>query len=334
MKTVLKYVKAYALSVASPVLLMALLLLISPETRSFRAVWNVILQSLAPAVLGWGVLFNMKIGNWDFSVGARVVLTSILAGNLSLMIAQSLNLGVAGFVPILILLCLVIGVALGIVVGVAYYFLQIPTLIVSIGLMLIMESITRIVFGGAGVHLAVEYQALGKFPVNVILFVLIFVLASVLYYKRKVGYSVRAVGSNPVVAKTNGIDPKFTKAMALALSGIFAGLYSLMSLSATGVTSAVQGTMGSAAAVFDAMMCVLIGMSIAGKGNIMFGVFAGAIVAQILKMGMMAIGLPTTFNKVVIGLFVVIFMVASSRSDLFAKLGSKLKRNKTEEASA
>ena len=324
MNKILKYVKAYALAVAAPVVLMLVLLLISPETRSWKAVWNVILQSLASAVLGWGVLFNMKIGNWDFSIGARVVLTSILAGNLAMAITQSLNLGVAGFVPMLIILCLVIGTALGVIVGAAYYFLQIPTLIVSIGLMLIMESITRIIYGGAGIHIGVDYMVLGNFPVNIILFVAIFILASILYYKRKVGYSVRAVGSNP----------KYMKAMALALSGIFAGLYSLMSLSATGVQSAVQGTMGSAAAVFDAMMCVLIGMSIAGKGNIMFGVFAGAIVTQLLKMGMMAIGLPTTFNKVVIGVFVVIFMVGSSRSDLFQKLGAKLRRKKTEEIEA
>lgn len=330
MKTVLKYVKAYALAILSPVALMLVLLLVSPETRSWAAVWNVIRQSLAPAVLGMGVLFNMKIGNWDFSIGARVVLTTILAGNFAMQITTALGLGVAGFVPVLIILSVLIGIVLGVIVGAAYYFLQIPTLIVSIGLMLIMESFTRILFNGAGTHISPGYMVLGKTPWDLILFAVAFVFASILYYKRKIGYSVRAVGSNPVVAKTNGINPKFLKAEALAVSGIFAGLYSLMSLSATGVQSAVQGTMGSAAAVFDAMMCVLIGMSIAGKGNIMFGVFAGAVVAQILKMGMMAIGLPTTFNKVVIGVFVVIFMVGSSRSDLFRKLGAKLHRKKSE----
>lgn len=330
MKTVLKYVKAYALAILSPVALMLVLLLVSPETRSWAAVWNVIRQSLAPAVLGMGVLFNMKIGNWDFSIGARVVLTTILAGNFAMQITTALDLGVAGFVPVLIILSLLIGIVLSVIVGAAYYFLQIPTLIVSIGLMLIMESFTRILFNGAGTHISPAYMVLGKTPWDLILFAVAFVFASILYYKRKIGYSVRAVGSNPVVAKTNGINPKFLKAEALAVSGIFAGLYSLMSLSATGVQSAVQGTMGSAAAVFDAMMCVLIGMSIAGKGNIMFGLFAGAVVAQILKMGMMAIGLPTTFNKVVIGVFVVIFMVGSSRSDLFRKLGAKLRRKKSE----
>lgn len=45
-----------------------------------------------------------------------------------------------------------------------------------------------------------------------------------------------------------------------------------------------------------------------------------------MKMGMMAIGLPTTFNKVVIGVFVVLFMVGSSRSDLLKKLFPKEKQ--------
>lgn len=320
MKKVAKYIKDYALAVAAPAVLMLLLVLISPETRSWKAIGNVILQSLAPAVLGWGVLLNMQVGNWDFSVGARIVLTSIISGNVALALTESMGLGAVGFVIVLFVLCVAVGTLLGAVVGAAYYFVQIPTMIITIGLMLIMESITRIIYGGAGIHIGVSYMLLGSFPVNVILFLVIFAFASVLYYKRKLGYSIRAVGSNPTVAKTNGIDPKYTKALALAFSGIFAGLYSLMSLSSTGVQAAVQGTMGSASSVFDAMMCVLIGMSIAGRGNIMFGIFAGAVVAQVLKMGMMAIGLPTTFNKVVIGVFVVLFMVSSSRNDLLKKI--------------
>lgn len=325
MKKVTKYIKDYALAVAAPAILMLLLVLVSPETRSWKAIGNVLLQSLAPAVLGWGVLLNMQVGNWDFSVGARIVLTTILAGNLAMALTQSMGLSAVGFVILLALLCITIGALLGVIVGAAYYFIQIPTLIVTIGLMLIMESITRIIYGGAGIHIGVSYMLLGNFPANVILFLVIFVFASMMYYKRKLGYSIRAVGSNPNVAKTNGINPKYTKALALAVSGVFAGLYSLMSLSSTGVQAAVQGTMGSAVSVFDAMMCVLIGMSIAGKGNIMFGIFSGAVVAQVLKMGMMAVGLPTTFNKVVIGVFVVLFMVGSSRSDLLQKLFPKKK---------
>lgn len=160
------------------------------------------------------------------------------------------------------------------------------------------------------------------------MFVLCFAFAYWLYYKRRLGYNVRAVGSNATVAQTNGINAEKTKAMALIVSGVFAGLYAILSLSTSGVISAVSGTMGSASTVFDAMMCVLIGMAIAGKGSVIFGVYVGAIITQILKMGMMAIGVPTTFNKVIIGIVVVLFMVASSRSDLIGKLKAKLFKKK------
>ena len=318
MKNVYKVVKNYAVSVAVPVLLIVLVLLISPETRSWAAIWSLLKQGFAPAILGWGVLFNMKAGNWDFSIGARIVLTTIIAGNL----AVDFNLGILGFT----VLCIVISFIFGIIVGGAYLLLNIPTLMVSIGCMLLFESITRIIYGGRGIHFNSSYMILGNIPYNIIVFVLCFALATVLYYRRKYGYNVRAVGSNPIVAQANGIDARKTKAMAMVLSGLFVGLHAVLNMSTTGVTAAVPGTMGSAAAVFDAMMCVMIGMSICGKGSMIFAIYAGAISAQIIKMGMMAIGVPTTFNKVIIGTFVVVFMIASSRSDLFEKLGGIFRR--------
>ncbi len=304
-KTVIT-IKNYALSVIVPLLMITLLLIVSPETRSIGAVASLLRQGFAPAVLGWGVLFNMKVGNWDFSIGARFVLATILAGNL----AMDLNLGVFGMVVLVIIISLLLGVTVGLV----YKFLRIPSLIASIGICLIFESITRIVYGGAGVHVTSQFMVLGKAPFDLITFAICFAVAVFFYYKRKLGYNVRAVGSNPTVAETNGINVINTKTLALIISGLFAGLYCILILNKSGVCSAVSGTLGSASTVFDAMMCVLIGMAICGKGNIVFSIYCGALITQILKMGMMAIGLPTTYNKVVIAVFVVIFMVSSSKT--------------------
>lgn len=309
-------VSGYAASVAVPAVMIVLLLLISPETRSIAAVLSLLQQAFAPAILGWGMLFIMQAGNWDFSIGARVSIAAIVAGN----VAMQYNLGIPGFAVV----ALVVSLVAGLVVGWAYRLLQVPTLIVSIGLMLIMESLTRIVYGGAGLHFTPEYMTLGKFPYNLLMFLGSFALAWLLYYKRRLGYCIRAVGSNPTVAQTNGISAVATKANSIIASGVFAGLFAILSTSSTGVSAAVPGTMGSVGMVFDAMMCVLIGMAIAGKGSMVWAIYAGAIATQILKMWMMAIGLPTTYNKVVIGLFVVLFMVSSSRSDLLQKIRTKL----------
>lgn len=326
MDKVKKTMKNYALSVIVPLLMILLLLTVSSETRSVKAIISLLRQGFAPAVLGWGVLFNMQVGNWDFSIGARFVLAAILAGNL----AMEYQLGVIGMT----VLAVVISLGLGMVVGYAYKLLQIPTLIVSIGLCLIFESLTRIIYHGTGVHVASEYMLFGKAPYDLLAFVVCFAIAAWLYYKRKLGYNVRAVGTNPVVAQTNGINAADTKTKALIVSGLFAGLYCVLSLSKSGVCAAVSGTLGSAATVFDAMMCVLIGMAICGKGNIIFALYSGALISQVLKMGMMAIGLPTTYNKVVIAAFVILFMVSSTRADLFASMKEKLFRRREKEQEA
>ena len=83
MQKVLSTIKNYAVSVIAPALMIVILLLVSPETRSMNSVISLLRQGFAPAVLGWGVLFNMKVGNWDFSIGARFVLACIVAGRLS-----------------------------------------------------------------------------------------------------------------------------------------------------------------------------------------------------------------------------------------------------------
>ena len=323
MQKVLSTIKNYAVSVIAPALMIVILLLVSPETRSMDAVVSLLRQGFAPAVLGWGVLFNMKVGNWDFSIGARFVLACIVAGRLSFGIE---NVALALIVYIVSVVAL--SLLLGVIVGVVYKFLRIPTLIASIGVCLIFESLTRILFNGAGVHIELKYQVLNTQPWDLIAFIVCFAIAAFIYYKRKIGYSVRAVGNNATVAETNGINAVNTKTVALIISGLFAGLYCVLSLSKSGVCSAVQGTLGSASTVFDAMMCVLIGMAICGKGNIIFSIYSGALITQILKMGMTAINLPTTFNKVVIAVFVILFMVCSSKADAIKKFFEKIFRRK------
>ena len=137
MKNILNFVKSYSIAVAVPVLLILVLLLVSPETRSWGAVASLLQQSFAPAILGWGVLLSMKVGNWDFSIGARYVLAAILAGNL----AMQYSLGLIGF----IVLAMAISIALGFIVAYTYRLLGIPTLIASIGLILIFVSFSPII---------------------------------------------------------------------------------------------------------------------------------------------------------------------------------------------
>ena len=281
-----------------PIVGFAALCLIFPGVIGMKNVTSLLKQAVAPAILGWGVLFNIKVGNWDFSVGSVVLLSSILGGN----IAVRLNMGLPG----IILMCLLVAVLSGALVGLVYYQLKIPTIITSIGMLLIYESISCLIFDGKGVYLPSSWSLLGQGEILVITLVAA-VLAYVLYYRTKIGYNVRSVGNNMNIAAANGLNVYRVKCIAIAMAGIFAGLYAAVSLGSSGVQKIVS-SMGTMGTCFDAMMCVFVGMSITRRGNLIAGIYCGSLVMQLVKLALMAVSIPSEYNSIFIAIFVLIFM--------------------------
>ena len=297
MKVIKNLISKYALMFAVPILLFVVLSIIFHGVIGTNNIPSLMQQAVAPAILGWGVLFNIKVGNWDFSVGSVVLLSAIIGGN----IAVRLNWGFAG----LLIFCLLVAVLAGVVVGLVYYFLKIPTIITSIGMLLIYESISSYAFEGQGIYLT-GWNLLGNTEI-VIIAIVAAATAYLIFYRSSIGYNVRAVGNNMNIAAQNGLNVYRVKAVAIAIAGLFAGLYAFISLGTSGVQKTVS-SMGTMGTCFDAMMCVFVGMSITRRGNLVAGIFCGSLVMQLVKLALMAIGIPSEYNSIFIAIFVLIFM--------------------------
>ena len=297
MKVIKNLISKYALMLAVPILLFVVLSIIFHGVIGTNNIPSLMQQAVAPAILGWGVLFNIKVGNWDFSVGSVVLLSAIIGGN----IAVRLNWGFAG----LLIFCLLVAVLAGVVVGLVYYFLKIPTIITSIGMLLIYESISSYAFEGQGIYLT-GWNLLGNTEI-VIIAIVAAATAYLIFYRSSIGYNVRAVGNNMNIAAQNGLNVYRVKAVAIAIAGLFAGLYAFISLGTPGVQKTVS-SMGAMGTCFDAMMCVFVGMSITRRGNLVAGIFCGSLVMQLVKLALMAIGIPSEYNSIFIAIFVLIFM--------------------------
>ena len=297
MKVIKNLISKYALMLAVPILLFVVLSIIFHGVIGTNNIPSLMQQAVAPAILGWGVLFNIKVGNWDFSVGSVVLLSAIIGGN----IAVRLNWGFAG----LLIFCLLVAVLAGVVVGLVYYFFKIPTIITSIGMLLIYESISSYAFEGQGIYLT-GWNLLGNTEI-VIIAIVAAATAYLIFYRSSIGYNVRAVGNNMNIAAQNGLNVYRVKAVAIAIAGLFAGLYAFISLGTSGVQKTVS-SMGTMGTCFDAMMCVFVGMSITRRGNLVAGIFCGSLVMQLVKLALMAIGIPSEYNSIFIAIFVLIFM--------------------------
>ena len=142
----------------------------------------------------------------DMSVGANIVLSSIIACN------ASVKFGYAG----LIIAPLICGTIIGLINGIVYIKLHISSLI--------YEALSVYTTNGKNVILSTEYRAFGDYPVNLILALIAYFLCAFILKYTKIGIYTYAIGSNEVVAKNMGVNVSKYKIVAFTLAGFFFGL--------------------------------------------------------------------------------------------------------------
>ena len=152
--------------------------------------------SLIATVGAVGFYFVMVMGMFDFSIGANIMLSAIVG----CVFASRFGMGYAG----LIIGSIVTGSIVGLLNGVFYVKLHIPSMIVTTGLALIYESVANYIAGGVEQTLPSNLRAFGQMPGNIILAVLACVIAYIFLNYTKIGTYTYAIGSNEFVAKNMG----------------------------------------------------------------------------------------------------------------------------------
>lgn len=134
--------------------------------------WRSLVGTIAAsATCAYGIGLQFKSGRLDFSAGAVMLLSAIVAGN----VAQ-----ICGNNPfVFAALCMILCVLLNIGVALVYVYGRLPIIIATLGMALLYESITAVVFDGRGVNLTanVALRQFSIFPMA-----LIPLVASVLIY--------------------------------------------------------------------------------------------------------------------------------------------------------
>lgn len=300
----------YGVPVLFPIICFVVLMVFLPEKITLRNVPYLLTQAIIPAVIAWGASFSMTIGNINFATGAFIVTSSIIGGNIALMF----DLGIWG----IILICPIVGAILGAITGGVFVLLKIPSLIVSIGFMLIFESVASLVFGGNGVFLPQNYVVFGN-SVNTVYFgIATFIIAYFLTNYSLFGHHIRAIGSNATISRSVGLPVFRTRFLCFVIGGVFAGLYGALSLGSTSVQRPVN-PMGSMKFVFDAIMCIYVGISIAPKINKIISIYIGSILIQMLQLALTAVSISSIFSQAIIAIVVLIAMTYSSRKVIVAK---------------
>jgi ribose transport system permease protein len=253
-------------------------------------------QAFIPSIMAMGLCFVMSLGLYDLSIGAIVILSAILG-------TKSANLvGGAGGVVVLIAVCVGASVLLELVNAVSYTYLRIPSLIVTIGLLMIYETIGNFINGAV---LPFEMSMLGRAPLNIILSLLTMLLAYILFNRTRVGMHILAVGGSELIAQNSGIDVRMTKIQGFLMCGIFIGIASVMTVSYGGVIMP-STSLDSISRIFSPLMGYFMGLALRKYCNIIIGIFIGEFIILMIITGMMTMGAPSTFQQVITGLFLLV----------------------------
>ena len=260
--------------------------------------------SLLAAVGAVGFYFVMVMGMFDFSIGANIMLSAIVG----CVFATRFGLGYFG----LIVGSILTGALVGLLNGLFYAKLRIPSMIVTTGLALIYESIANYIAGGVEQTLPSDLRAFGQMPGNLILAVLSFAVAYLLLNYTKIGTYTYAIGSNEFVAKNMGIKVNYYKILAFVISGAFLGIMAVLTISYGSSMVAVTG-MSSMSRNFVPTMGCFFGLAFKKYGMPLPAIIIGEFVINIIFFGFIALGAPTAIQDVITGLALLIIVTLTTK---------------------
>lgn len=281
---------------------------------------NLVTNNWPVISLGIGITFLLVSGNFDLSVGGIVA----LAGVLSVWFAQASDGGNAlstgwGLPYWLAVICALSGaLAIG---GLNAWFvvrLRIPSIIVTLGTMMLARGIAQVITQGSqrNTNLPPEFGVLGnlsvfgasvKFPVVVMVVLL---LIAIFIERRTVfGRLTYWTGANPVAAKLSGIDRSRHVTYLYLLSAGIAGVVGILLASEFKSGFSNRGILME----FDALVIALLGgVAIAGGFGSVIGMFFGAIILAIVTSAATGMVLSPDWQFILKALAVFLAIVAQT----------------------
>lgn len=269
------------------------------------SLYGILQQMVLSAIFGWGICFSKTVGIWDFSPAAAATLASLVAAD------AATQYGIAGIV----VAGLLVGILTGILTGVVYSLFKIPSIVVTVGMLLIYEALGTIYKGGKSFTITRSQSILGVSPWIFIIGILSFALAYILMNYTKFGFQVCAVGNNESIAKAAGVNPAKVKFWCFVVSGIFIGIAAIVQLCYVGAI-APKKNMQTMSTVFNSLMAVFIAICLSGNCNRIIGVLVGTFTITALNSGLIAVGIDGTWQQVFTGIGLILFIAITENKSI------------------
>lgn len=250
-----------------------------------------------------GMTLVLISGGLDLSVGSVMALGGVACG-------LAMKMGIPCW------LAIILGAALGAIIGMINGYIivkiNIPPLIVTLGMQYMARGLVFILTEGVPVYplpkmfQSIEQSQLLGIPTVVYIAFILAVIGHIILTRTAFGRAIYAVGGNVEAARISGIKTDKVRSLVYIITGALAALTGIMMASRLGSAQAGAGT-GYELTVITA--AIIGGTSTFGGIGTIFGTAVGALFVEILSNSMTLMRVSVYWQNLVIGAILVLAVV-------------------------
>lgn len=300
-----RYKRELAAAVAYA-LLLAVVAIIAPSFFSAGNLRDLAVNNAPVLLIAIGMTLVILVGQIDISVGSQFAVCSVVAGWLA-------KEGVP--IPLLLPSVILVGAAMGSVNGILVGYLRLPSIIVTLAMLVAWRDALRWVTQGAWIQdLPDNFQwfGLGQNSAQwLIVAVAIGMLLGFSWMLRNLaaGRSIYAVGSDAEAARLAGIEPARVVFGVFVLTGALVGLAALLNAVRF---SAVPSNMGLGFELKAIAAVVVGGTAISGGRGTLIGTLIGAALLGTIGTALTFLGINPFWERAIQGAIILAALVSDN----------------------
>ena len=268
---------------------------------------NLMSDSATALLLGIAIAFLLGAGEFDISLGANLILSSVVAGLLSVALAP---FGLATVIGGALFGAIATGTIIGLLNGLIVTRLNVNSLIATLATLGIVTGIAFIVSNGTDVtgipqvlqdNFGLKYIV--GLPLPFLISLAAWIVALLVLKYTRFGLHILAMGSSRTAADRAGLKTKSKITALFMVCGGLAGVAGFIDITRFAATNIAGHTQDSLSAITAA---VIGGTLLAGGVISIVGLIGGVILAVILANGLIVIGVSSYYQLIVVGVILVI----------------------------
>jgi rhamnose transport system permease protein len=293
---------------------------IAPNYLTINNQINIFILSIEKIIVALIMTFIIINGEIDLSVPS---IMGMSACAMAYYYNTGMDMGLA------IGIGLVLGLAAGIFNGFWIAFVGLNSLIVTLATLISYRGLARVFLEDKSLGQFPEWfdsigqeNLIGPFPLSLILFIALFLIALVILQYSGFGRKVFVIGNNKDAAIYSGVKVRRVKFTLYLASGVISAIAGILLAARFG---AVRGDLANGYELDMITMALLGGVSIFGGSGSLYGVFLSILIILNVRNGMSLLSMSGHFQTGVISILLILSVLGPNLTDRFLDWNNRRK---------